>query len=88
MYNLRTQSSQLLQSVRATTADNISSDVIKKTIISVPPLHLQNQFAERIASIESQKAVAQKAAEQSEALFQSLLQRAFKGELSASQVKS
>lgn len=46
-----------------------------------PPLELQNQFAERVAVIEEQKAIAQKSLEQSESLFNSLLQKAFKGEL-------
>jgi type I restriction enzyme S subunit len=46
-----------------------------------PPLELQNQFAERVAVIEEQKAIAQKSLEKSESLFNSLLQRAFKGEL-------
>jgi len=46
-----------------------------------PPIDLQNQFAERVQSIEQQKAKTQKSLEKAEALFQSLLQRAFKGEL-------
>jgi len=46
-----------------------------------PPLELQNQFAERIQLIEAQKQQAQASLEKSEALFNSLLQRAFKGEL-------
>jgi type I restriction enzyme S subunit len=83
MYNLKVQSIKILQSVRATTADNISSEVLKKIIIALPPISLQNQFAERIEAIEAQKAVAQRAAQQSEDLFQALLQRAFKGELTA-----
>ena len=47
----------------------------------IPPLELQNQFAERIQSIEAQKQLAIASLEKSEALFNSLLQRAFKGEL-------
>jgi type I restriction enzyme S subunit len=47
----------------------------------VPPLALQNQFAERVAIIEEQKAIAQASLERSEELFNSLLQKAFKGEL-------
>jgi len=47
----------------------------------IPPITLQNQFAERIQSIESQKQQAQASLQKSEALFNSLLQRAFKGEL-------
>ena len=46
-----------------------------------PPVDLQNQFAERIQSIEAQKQQAQASLQKSEALFNSLLQRAFKGEL-------
>ena len=48
-----------------------------------PPLELQNQFAERIQLIEAQKQQAQASLQKSEALFNSLLQRAFKGELTA-----
>ena len=47
----------------------------------VPPIDLQNQFAERVQMIEIQKQQAQEALAKSENLFQSLLQRAFKGEL-------
>lgn len=46
-----------------------------------PPLGLQNQFAERIQAIESQKQQAQASLEKSNDLFNSLLQKAFKGEL-------
>ena len=49
--------------------------------IPLPPLDLQHQFAERVAVIEVQKAIAQKQLEKSEELFNSLLQKAFKGEL-------
>jgi type I restriction enzyme S subunit len=46
-----------------------------------PPYELQTQFAERVAIIEKQKAIAQASLEKSEELFNSLLQKAFKGEL-------
>ncbi|HAS47237.1 MAG TPA: hypothetical protein DCS93_42540 [Microscillaceae bacterium] len=72
---------QRLASGTSGSMPNISKGKLMKKILPLPPIELQNQFAERIASIEAQKAIAQKAAEQSEALFQSLLQRAFKGEL-------
>jgi len=54
---------------------------LKKLKISIPPIELQNLFAERIQAIEAQKAQAQQALAKSEQLFGSLLQRAFKGEL-------
>lgn len=56
---------------------------IQELELLLPPLILQNQFAERIQSIETQKQQAQASLQKSEALFNSLLQRAFKGELTA-----
>ena len=49
--------------------------------IMMVPYDLQHQFAERVAVIEQQKTIAQKSLEKSESLFNSLLQKAFKGEL-------
>ena len=51
--------------------------------LMLPPITLQNQFAERIQLIEAQKQQAQLSLAKSEALFNSLLQRAFTGELTA-----
>ena len=59
----------------------LSLSNIKSIMILNPPLELQNQFAKRVAVIEEQKAIAQKSLEKSESLFNSLLQKAFKGEL-------
>lgn len=58
---------------------NIGS--IKNLDIPIPPVSLQNQFADRIQIMEAQKQQAQEALAKSEALFQGLLQQAFKGEL-------
>ena len=55
---------------------------IEQIELLLPPLELQNQFAERVAVIEAQKQKAQLELAKSEELFNSLLQRAFKGELS------
>ncbi|WP_346855401.1 restriction endonuclease subunit S [uncultured Draconibacterium sp.] len=49
--------------------------------IIYPPIRLQNQFADRIQLIEQQKQQAQASLQKAEDLFNSLLQRAFKGEL-------
>ena len=59
----------------------LSLSNIKSIMVLCPPLSLQNQFAERVTIIEQQKAVAQASLEKSEELFNSLLQKAFKGEL-------
>lgn len=55
---------------------------LKNLRIISPPINFQNQFAERVALIESQKQQAQLELAKSEELFASLLQRAFNGELS------
>lgn len=54
---------------------------MKKLILPVPPIELQNQFAEKIALIERQKELAKQELKESEDLFNCLLQKAFKGEL-------
>jgi type I restriction enzyme S subunit len=55
--------------------------MIKKFLLPLPPMEVQILFAERVALIEQQKAQAQASIEKSEELFNSLLQKAFKGEL-------
>lgn len=54
---------------------------IEQIELLIPPIALQRQYEERVAVIEEQKAIAQKSLEHSESLFNSLLQKAFKGEL-------
>lgn len=54
---------------------------IKSLLIPLPPSDLQNKFEETIEQIEKQKQLTQQSLKKSEELFQSLLQRAFKGEL-------
>lgn len=60
---------------------NINAQELQEIKILKVPIELQNQFAERVQMIETQKQQAQEALVKSEDLFQSLLQRAFKGEL-------
>lgn len=59
----------------------ITKEQLEKFKILLPPIKLQNQFAERVKLIAIQKQQAQEALVKSEDLFQSLLHRAFKGEL-------
>ncbi|WP_297811117.1 restriction endonuclease subunit S [uncultured Methylophaga sp.] len=62
---------------------NLNLTMIKEIEIIHPPIELQNQFAERIKIIEQQKQQAKTNLQKSEALFNSLLQQAFTGELTA-----
>lgn len=54
---------------------------IRKLKVNSPPITLQNKFTERVKAIEAQKSQVATALQKSEDLFNSLLQRAFKGEL-------
>ncbi len=57
----------------------ITKDAVRNIPLLLPPLHLQQSFARKIELINQLK--AQINTEKSEELFQSLLQKAFKGEL-------
>ena len=63
------------------TTKSITKTALRDLDIFYPSDSLQNQFAERVQAIETQKAQAQASLAQAEDLFNSLLQRAFKGEL-------
>jgi len=66
---------------RGATIQGIKSSTIKELSVIVPPLNLQNQFAEKVQLIERQKEIVRQELKESEDLFQALLQKAFKGEL-------
>ncbi|MGV0970005.1 restriction endonuclease subunit S [Empedobacter sp. ULE_I136] len=55
----------------------ITQKSMKEFVFINPPLELQNQFAEKIKNIEAQKAIVKQQAEESENLFQALLQQSF-----------
>lgn len=67
----------LLTKVRAVTADNFEFSQIKELNFPLVPLKLQTQFEEKIKNIENQKAIVKQQAQQSEDLFQALLQESF-----------
>lgn len=54
---------------------------LKDIFVQVPPISLQNQFAQKIDLIEQQKELTKQSLKESEDLFNTLLQKAFKGEL-------
>jgi type I restriction enzyme S subunit len=60
---------------------NLNSRLIKDYMVLNPPIELQNEFAHKIVLIEQQKALAKQELQESEDLFNCLLQQAFKGEL-------
>lgn len=63
------------------TRESITKNQLEDFEVVLPPIELQNEFAEKIALIEQQKDLAIQELKESEDLFNCLLQKAFKGEL-------
>lgn len=63
------------------TRSRVSMGQMAKLSIPIPPLGLQHEFTMKVALIEQQKTLAKKELQESEDLFNCLLQKAFKGEL-------
>ena len=77
LYFFKAIEPQLLSHVRAVTADNIEYSIIKNHKIPVPPLSLQNEFADRITAIEQQKALLQNGLAKMETAYKALMQEYF-----------
>ena len=60
---------------------NISKVKLRSLHIPLPPIELQMRFQRAMKKIEEQKNLTKNSLQKSEELFQSLLQRAFRGEL-------
>lgn len=60
---------------------HMNTGVLNNLKFPYPPINLQNQFAEKIALIEQQKTLAKEELQESENLFNCLLQKAFNAEL-------
>lgn len=63
------------------TQPNLNIAIMKNFELIMPPIEMQKKFENTLGSILEQKAIAQKSLEKSEDLFNSLLQKAFNGEL-------
>ena len=78
---LKTFNEYFLTQVRGATIKGINMRVLRELDIILPPLPLQNQFAEKVQAIEKQKELLEESLKLMEDNFNSLMQRAFKGEL-------
>lgn len=72
---------EVIQRAISTTLPIMKKSEFEKIKCPVPPIELQTQFAEKIGLIEQQKVLVKEELQESEDLFQCLLQKAFKGEL-------
>ena len=82
-YYLRTpaMNAYMIRRANASSQANLFQGPIREMPVTVPPLLLQQTFATRIASIEALKATHRRALAALDALFASLQQRAFAGQL-------
>jgi len=60
---------------------NINAKELQKISILVPPINEQKRFAQIVENIEAQKALVKQCLQESDDLFNGLVQKAFKGEL-------
>ena len=60
---------------------NLNKTIVSQIPMTVPPLVLQKEFAQRVEAVEKLKATHLASLRQLEALFASLQHRAFRGEL-------
>ena len=81
MYAISYQKPYMDKMSSSTTVPYMNKTICNKIPMIYPPITLQNQFSQLIQAIEAQKQQAQASLKKSEELFNSLLQRAFKGEL-------
>jgi type I restriction enzyme S subunit len=68
---------QMKNQSRGGTMDIVNVGIMRKIEIPVPPIELQNKFAERAQLLEAQKQQAQASLQKAEELFNSLLYRCF-----------
>ncbi len=71
----------LRQTTKGAIMGGLNMGIIKKMPVKLPPLELQQNFATRIAAVERLKESHRKHLAELDALFASLQDRAFKGEL-------
>ena len=67
----------ILTGVRAVTADNIEFNSLKERFVIVPPIELQNQFADFVEQTDKSKLEVQKSLEKLELLKKALMQKYF-----------
>ncbi|MEV2710841.1 restriction endonuclease subunit S [Paenibacillus larvae] len=72
---------KVLQDMAGGAIKRLTLKKINAIPILLPPIHLQNRFAEQVEKIEQQKLRLQQSLTELENNFKALMQRAFKGEL-------
>jgi len=73
---------KLLSEKRGGNQKFVSLDILRNFNIPLPPFELQQEFAALVQKVDALKSKQQESAKELDNLFNSLMQRAFKGELS------
>ena len=71
LYFLKTKSMEFLRDAEGVAQPNLSTEQMKRYIVPLPPIDLQQQFASKIEAIEHQKELIQKSIKEVETLFNS-----------------
>ena len=71
------QEKDILSGVRAVTADNIEFNSLKQRMVIVPPIELQKMFVDFCEQIDKSKSSVQKSLDETQLLFDSLMQKYF-----------
>ena len=79
--NKRARKAYISKYVTSSTISGINQTNLAEVALLIPPLSLQGQFAEIVNKTEALKEKQKQSEQELENLFQSLMQRAFKGEL-------
>ena len=66
---------------RGANIQNLNQQILGELMIPIPPIELQNQFADFVKQVDKLKFEMEKSLKELEDNFNSLMQKAFKGEL-------
>ena len=80
-YSIQISKEYFKSQQRGVRQKNLNLSMVKNLEIPIPPIEFQNEFAAFVEKIDSIKAAAEKSLEQLNDNFNSLMQKAFKGEL-------
>ena len=78
LYTLLNMEKEYLNSLgRGATFKEISKQIVENIKIKVPPIELQNQFADFVHQVDKSKVAIQKSLDEAQLLFDSLMQKYF-----------
>ena len=67
----------LLKNTKQSTLKQLPLNLLKQLEVEIPPIELQNQFADFVNQVDKSKVVVQKALDETQMLFDSLMQKYF-----------